>query len=106
MATPIPSQIASTLVGRRFESFDHFCEAFWAAVAADATLSAPFNTAQLNRMKKGWPPRAPFLQTVQGLRSFSICHLISPDIGGPVYDMDNMSVMTPWQYATSTEIDE
>ncbi|MHA6193198.1 S-type pyocin [Pseudomonas wadenswilerensis] len=106
MGMPIPSHIACQLVGRRFENFDHFCETFWIIVSEDPVLSPQFSQPQLNRMRKGWPPRAPFCQTVGGLRSYGICHLVSPDIGGPVYDMDNMSVMTPWQYATSTEIQE
>lgn len=106
MGIPIPSHIARQLNGRRFENFQHFCDTFWATVAEDPVLSAPFSPAQLNRLKKGWPPRAPFSQTAGGLRSFGICHLISPDIGGPVYDVDNMRIMSPWQYATSTEIEE
>lgn len=104
MASPIPSQVAAKLAGQHFQTFDQFSSAFWMAVAEDPVLSSQFVPAQLNRIKKGWPLRAPFAETPKGLRSYELCHLVPPELGGNVYDMDNLRIMSALQYALSSEV--
>jgi len=106
MAAAIPAPIAAKLAGRHFDTFDHFSSAFWMAVAEDPLLSTQFISSQLQRIKKGWPPRAPFAETANGLRSYQICHLLPPELGGGVYDVDNMRIMSALQYALSSEVVE
>lgn len=101
MASPIPSQIAAKLSGQHFKTFDHFARAFWMAVAEDPVLSSQFVPAQL----KGWPLRAPFAETAKGLRSYEICHLIPPALGGEMYDVANLRIMSALHYALSSEVD-
>ncbi|MGE7992087.1 S-type pyocin [Pseudomonas sp. NPDC089554] len=106
MAAPIPAHIAAKLAGRRFKTFSHFCTTLWMTIAEDPVLSQQFIPAQLNRIKKGWPPRAPFKDTFEGIRSYEICHLTPPELGGEVYDIDNMRIMSLMQYTLSSEISE
>jgi len=74
MNTLLPEQIKAKLRGQQFETFTDFKSALWSTYANDATCSKQFGTYQLNRMKKGWPPRAPFHQTLEGLRSYELCN--------------------------------
>lgn len=106
MGAHIPSQIAKKLEGKTFENFQHFSTTFWITIAEEPLYSKQFVTSQLNRIKKGWSPRAPFHDTAKGLRSYEICHLNPPHLGGAVYDMDNLRIMSAMQYALSSEIDE
>ncbi len=69
MAFPLPSYIAKKLEKRSFYSFDDFSQAFWLAIAEDPVYSQQFVTSQLNRLKKGWPPRAPFCATTRSATS-------------------------------------
>ncbi|WP_372822116.1 S-type pyocin [Pseudomonas parafulva] len=106
MATPIPTHIAQKLAGHHFTSFDQFSSTFWMTIAEDPVLSKQFVESQLNRIKKGWAPRAPFGETATGLRSYQICHLLPPALSAVVYDMDNMRIMSALQYARSSEVEE
>ena len=78
MASRLPDFIIHKPSGRTF-NFDHFSQSFWLAIAEGPVYSQQFIPAQLNRLKKGWPPRAPFHDTVKGLRSYQICHLNPPE---------------------------
>ncbi|WP_043197999.1 S-type Pyocin [Pseudomonas putida] len=104
MATILPEYIAKKLSGQAFKNFDHFSRSFWLAIAEDPIDSQQFIPAQLNRLKKGWPPRAPFYETVMGLRSYQICHLAPPEWGGLMYDAENLRIMSAMQYTLSSEM--
>ena len=66
--------------------------------------SHQFIPSQLNRIKQGWPPRAPFRDTAKGLRSYQISHLTPPVFGGLMYDADNLRIMSAMQSAFSSEV--
>ncbi|MFJ2985041.1 MULTISPECIES: S-type pyocin [unclassified Pseudomonas] len=104
MAFPLPEHIANKLAEQTFENFDDFSQAFWMAIAEDPIYSHQFIPSQLNRIKQGWPPRAPFRDTAKGLRSYQICHLTPPEFGGLMYDADNLRIMSVMQYALSSEV--
>ncbi|WDY58871.1 S-type pyocin [Pseudomonas sp. PSKL.D1] len=106
MATHLPNHILKKLAGQTFENFDHFSQSFWMAIAEDPVYSQQFTTSQINRIKQGWPPRAPFDGTAKGLRSYEICHLTPPAFGGLTYEGDNLRVMSALQYALSSEVGE
>ncbi|SHO54492.1 S-type pyocin domain-containing protein [Vibrio quintilis] len=95
LGSPVPSQIADKLRGRRFSNFDRFREAFWIEVSKDAQLSSQFIPANITRMKEGKAPRARFRDTVGGRRSFELHHVEEIQHGGKVYDVDNIKVNTP-----------
>ena len=103
MASRLPDYIAKKLSEKTFESFEHFSQSFWLAIAEDPLYCQQFIPAQLNRLKKGWPPRAPFQETVKSLRSYQICHLNPPQWGGLMYDAENLRIMSAMQYALSSE---
>ncbi|MFK0091284.1 S-type pyocin [Pseudomonas sp. NPDC090592] len=103
MASFLPEFIIQKLAGRTFDSFDHFSRSFWLAIAEDPIYSQQFIPAQLNRLKNGWPPRAPFCDTAKGLRSYQIIHLHLPEWGGLMYDAANLRIMSAIQYALSSE---
>ncbi|MDD2154404.1 MULTISPECIES: S-type pyocin [Pseudomonas] len=104
MAFPLPGHIANKLAEQTFIDFDDFSQAFWLAIAEDPIYSQQFVTSQLNRIKQGWPPRAPFAETAKGVRNFEICHLDSPAFGGAMYDAENLRIMSALQYALSSEV--
>lgn len=104
MAAHLPEQIIKKLAGQTFDNFDQFSQAFWLAIAEDPIYSQQFIPSQLNRIKQGWPPRAPFHDTAKGLRSYQICHLTPPEFGGLMYDADNLRIMSAMQYALSSEV--
>ncbi|MFC0228388.1 HNH endonuclease signature motif containing protein [Serratia aquatilis] len=95
LGAPIPSQIADKLRGREFVNFDAFRKAFWTEVAKDATLVKQFIPANKKRMEDELAPRARFVDTVGGRRSFEIHHVKPISEGGAVYDIDNLRVLTP-----------
>ncbi|MFN3069409.1 S-type pyocin domain-containing protein [Serratia sp. J2] len=95
LGSAIPSQIADKLRGKEFDSFDKFREAFWAEVAKDPTLSKQFSASNKKRMEGKLAPRARFVDTVGGRRSFEIHHNKPISEGGAVYNTDNLNVVTP-----------
>lgn len=105
MAAHFPDHIAQVLAKRTFDSFDQFFQAFWMTIAEDPVYSQQFLSSQLNRIKQGWPPRAPFRDTAKGLRFYQICHLTPPELGGAMYDADNLRIMSALQYALSSEVE-
>ncbi|MHC6224125.1 S-type pyocin [Pseudomonas sp. X10] len=104
MAAYLPDHIIKKLSGQTFNHFEHFSQSFWMAIAEDPIYSQQFIPSQLNRIKRGWPPRAPFHDTAKGLRSYQILHLTPPEFGGLMYDADNLRIMSAMQYALSSEV--
>jgi len=95
---PIPAQIADTLRGREFSSFNAFRRAFWKAVANDETLKKDFS--QLNRidMRDGLSPSVRPSEQVGRRQKLEIHHAKPISEGGAVYDIDNLRLLTPKQH--------
>ena len=92
---PIPEQIADKLRGQKFDNFDQFREAFWTEVADDSELAKQFNSHNRSKIKKGLAPFPPISQHV-GLRNrFELHHIEALGRGGDVYNIDNLTIMTP-----------
>ncbi|MER2369305.1 S-type pyocin domain-containing protein [Photorhabdus laumondii] len=95
MGAPIPSQIADKLRGRKFNNFDNFRNAFWKEVANDPEFSKQFKTANMGNMKKGKAP-APRKDEWKGKKKkYELHHKKPISKGGDVYNVDNISVVTP-----------
>ncbi|EDA0344164.1 colicin [Escherichia coli] len=95
LGSPVPDRIANKLRDKEFKSFDDFRKKFWEEVSKDPELSKQFSRNNNDRMKVGKAPKTR-TQDVSGKRtSFELHHekLISQN--GGVYDMDNISVVTP-----------
>jgi hypothetical protein len=94
----IPKQIAGTLRGQYFASFDDFRAAFWRAVAADPVLSKQFRESNRTLMSDGFAPFAAVSQQTGPARwqqVYNLHHINPVHQGGKVYDMDNIVIVTP-----------
>ncbi|QJT78667.1 S-type pyocin domain-containing protein [Kosakonia sp. MUSA4] len=92
---PLPEQIAEKLNGKNYSSFDSFRNAFWRAVAVDPELSKQFSTYDLNRMQRGRAPVADFTESAGKRVGIELHHKVAIYTGGEVYDVDNLSAVTP-----------
>jgi len=92
---PIPSHIADQLRGKNFRNFDKFREKFWSAVAADSALSRRFGKADLKLLRGGAAPSVDSVDFAGKRDKFEIHHIKPIKEGGAVYDIDNLSIMTP-----------
>jgi hypothetical protein len=92
---PIPLQIAAQLSGQKFTNFHRFREAFWKAVAVDSELRNQFSESNLERMRDGSAPYPKGIDQVGGRKTFELHHDVEVSLGGDVYGVDNISVMTP-----------
>lgn len=93
--SPIPSQIADVLRGQDFRNFDHFRENLWKTVAIDSALSQQFGKADLKLMLRGAAPTVDEIDLVGRRDKFEIHHILPIKDGGAVYDMDNLTILTP-----------
>jgi hypothetical protein len=102
---PIPGQVAEKLVGRRFSNFGEFREAFWMAVAQTPELAGEFSKQNLRSMQDGNAPHP--LRSEQviiggtgrlSVRAFELHHDPAIGLGGPVYDLSTIRVVTPRQH--------
>lgn len=91
----IPSQIADALRGQDFRNFDKFRERFWKEVASDLMLRGQFGKVDLEQMTNGAAPYAEPLDSVGGREKIEIHHKQRITDGGAVYDLDNLSILTP-----------
>ncbi|WP_236193447.1 S-type pyocin [Pseudomonas faucium] len=105
IAMYLPEHLVKSLAEQTFVSFEDFAQSFWMALAEDPVYSHQFVASQLNRIKQGWPPRAPFGETAKGVRNYQICHIDPPTVGGAMYDAENLRIMSALQYALSSEIE-
>ncbi|HHL7017531.1 TPA: colicin-like bacteriocin tRNase domain-containing protein [Escherichia coli] len=95
LGSPVPDRIANKLRDKEFKSFDDFRKKFWEEVSKDPELSKQFSRNNNDRMKVGKAPKTR-TQDVSGKRtSFELHHKKPISQNGGVYDMDNISVVTP-----------
>ena len=94
VGVPIPTDVADSLRGLEFQSFDSFRAAFWKAVSESAAADQFINQS-VGRMRKGKAPRVRKADSVGGRRSYELHHLEKVSEGGGVYDVDNLRVNTP-----------
>ncbi len=95
LGSPVPDRIANKLRDKEFKSFDDFRKKFWEEVSKDPELSKQFSRNNNDRMKVGKAPKTR-TQDVSGKRtSFELYHEKPISQNGGVYDMDNISVVTP-----------
>ncbi|AVX91069.1 S-type pyocin domain-containing protein [Pseudomonas sp. VE 196-7] len=94
VGVPIPTDVADSLRGHDFKSFDSFRAALWKAVSESAVVDQ-FIKQNAGRMRKGKAPRVRKADSVGGRRSYELHHLEKISEGGGVYDVDNLRVNTP-----------
>ena len=93
--SPVPEQIADKLRGRTFSIFNSFRRAFWKAVAADPELSKQFEKYSIERIKLGRAPVVDFFDATGKRVVIELHHKTEISKGGGVYDVDNLSALTP-----------
>lgn len=92
---PIPSQVADSLRGREFSSFDRFREALWGEIGKNQPLLQSLNQRNRELTSRGRSPFTRKSDRVGGRRRMEIHHLELVSQGGDVYNIDNMRIMTP-----------
>ncbi|MHA3734868.1 S-type pyocin domain-containing protein [Pseudomonas sp. Eth.TT006] len=95
---PIPAQIADKLRGRRFSNFRAFRKAFWKAIGKDQTLYEQFSEVSKKDLRDGLAPRAPASEQIGLRKKLEIHHIVPINKGGEVYDISNLTVLTPKQH--------
>ncbi len=98
MEAPVPSKVADLLRGRQFANWDRYREAFWRAVASMPELVNQFSSQNRALMSRGLAPKAPESQQVPGQAEFHLHHVKRVADGGPVYDADNIKVVSPLRH--------
>jgi RHS repeat-associated protein len=91
----IPKEVSEKLVGRKFNTFDDLREEVWRTVAGTPQLARQFSARDIARMRNGWAPAVDNSQRVGKLSSYQIHHRTPISQGGPVYDLDNLLIVTP-----------
>jgi hypothetical protein len=92
---PIPSQIADQLRGKEFRRFRKLREAFWKAVAGDPILSQQFDPYNLELAKRGVAPIVKESEYAGSRNKYELHHKQYISQRGEVYNLDNITVMTP-----------
>ncbi|EMO8006282.1 S-type pyocin domain-containing protein [Salmonella enterica] len=92
---PIPARIADKLRRLEFSSFDAFRKALWTEVGKDPELSKQFISGNRDRMLVGKAPKSRKKDAAGDRTSFELHHDKPISLGGGVYDMDNLRVITP-----------
>ncbi|MBN3131922.1 HNH endonuclease [Pectobacterium brasiliense] len=92
VAVPV---VADKLIGKKFERFDDFREAFWLAVAECPELMVQFNRSNQTMIRAGNSPFAIPEEQVGKRKRFEIHHVKNIQHSGEVYNIDNLRVNTP-----------
>jgi len=95
---PIPTQIADRLRGRKFANFRAFRRAFWKAMSNDPALFEQFSKLNKIDLRDGLPPGALPSEQVGMRKKLEIHHINPINEGGAVYDIGNLTVLTPKQH--------
>jgi Pretoxin HINT domain len=93
----IPKQIGDQLMGRHFDNFDDFREAFWMAIGNESNIANQFSPANRTRMLNGNAPFAVNSERRGGGSQavYTLHHVLPIHLGGGVYDLDNLLIVTP-----------
>jgi hypothetical protein len=81
--------------GRELSSFGQFRKAFWLAVSEDMELLKGFNRSNQRLIKRGNAPFCVEDDAQGGRERFKSHHIKEIQYGGEVYDVDNLSLVTP-----------
>lgn len=95
LGAPIPTRIADQLRGKSFSSFDAFRAAFWTAIGNDPELRSQFKASNQSFLLSGNSPFAPRTERNGGNARYELHHIEHIQHGGAVFDVDNLSVITP-----------
>ncbi|MEE4691444.1 S-type pyocin domain-containing protein [Pseudomonas alliivorans] len=95
---PIPSSIAEQLRGQKFNSFDGLREAIWLAASKDPELSRHFSFINNREVLKKRAPYALPEDRIGSRVKLEIHHKHWISNGGAVYDLDNLTIMTPKEH--------
>lgn len=95
---PIPAQIADKLRDRQFSNFKGFRKAFWKAVGRDQVLLAQFSRLNKTDLRDGLAPSARPSEQLGKRKKYELHHITPISEGGAVYDIDNLTVLTPKQH--------
>lgn len=95
---PIPAQIADKLRGKEFSNFTAFRRAFWKAVGNDPALLEQFSRLNKIDLRDGLAPSALPSEQIGKRKKFEIHHHKPISEGGDVYDINNLTVLTPKQH--------
>lgn len=95
---PIPAQIADKLRGKEFSNFRAFRRAFWKAVGNDPALLEQFSRLNKIDLRDGLAPSALPSEQIGKRKKFEIHHHKPISEGGDVYDINNLTVLTPKQH--------
>ena len=95
LGAPIPKRIADQLRGKNFSSFDAFRKAFWTAIGNDPVLFSQFKRTNQGKLLSGKAPFAERAEHNGENARYEIHHIENIQHGGAVYNVDNLSVVTP-----------
>ncbi|MDF3936724.1 S-type pyocin domain-containing protein [Pseudomonas citronellolis] len=95
LGAPIPKEIADQLRGKDYGSFDSFRRALWRAVALSSSLTEQFIENNVDRMREGKAPKARYRDRAGKRGSFELHHKNKVAQGGGIYDIDNLTIVTP-----------
>lgn len=90
----VTKEVANKLRKRSFNNFAEFRSAFWKEVA-NSSYAGEFSTSNITRMGKGLAPKVTKSQRYGKLSSYVLHHKTPIHVGGGVYDLDNLVIVTP-----------
>ncbi|WAB97165.1 S-type pyocin domain-containing protein [Pseudomonas putida] len=92
---PIPAQIASKLRGKKFSSFGAFRRRLWQLIGRSPLFEGQFDLGELLIMRRGLAPPVRKNERVGQRWKFEIHHIKRIVDGGAVYDVENMTILSP-----------
>lgn len=92
---PIPEEVAAKLKGKTFSSFDAFRKALWEEISRHPQLLNDLKKSNKTNVAKGKSPFVKKSERAGGRLRHELHHKDPISKGGEVYDMDNLSIMTP-----------
>nr|WP_288410501.1 hypothetical protein [uncultured Herbaspirillum sp.] len=98
MPTPIPAQVGEALAGQSFNTFGNLRQAIWEQIGSNPELNSGFSRANLAKMNDGLAASAPadwLTETGAFGDSFNIHHANPIELGGAVYDLSNLQIVSP-----------
>jgi hypothetical protein len=91
----VPGQVAKLLIGKEFSSAGGLKKAFWRGVAKFRELTDGIASIDIARMARGLAPRADRVDWHGKATSYQLHHQNEIRLGGPVYDLSNIRILSP-----------